>query len=603
MNKKIWIAALIALMITGIALHVNILSDRISLSQHSSAVLLQEGWTFSNSDGILAEELAFRKVAAIKDQTNFIITHQLPRSEGQSLCFVTIGYQVEATVDGIPFYQFGANRRGQERWGVATHLFELPDGDGERTLTLEFHTSNPPNVAVSSFILMDGEVGILKTLLRSNAIKIILPFLYVSIGLFLLVLAALYRLFHRWDFSIVLLALLSMAMGLRILLNISIIAYFAGPIATYWSIQLLNLVIPILILLFLSTDHAIKDRWLLFATSALQGISLIIWIILNALDLSLSILSWNSYLFLLMILVLSIIFIREARAGRWHLKKGLSLFLFFTAVLVNAYLYYQHGVQNTMDISLTMLTFPFLILLSGQTIYASVRREEALALENSTLKREGDLLLKNYNRIEHYIDETRRIWHDIDKHFAVMNHLSNYGEYKELKDYLHRISHTTKSVKNPFMTSNTLVNAIFTDKISEAESYGITCRVALQVPDKLTIAGNDLCSLLINLMDNAIEACLLIPEESQRYIDIKLQLKQDFLYYGIENSCPNDHTENEEQNNPMPSSGRRHLGYGLKIASGIAEKYDGIFEYNQIGSIYTVHAALNNTKASRSPSC
>lgn len=596
MNKKIWIAALIALLFTGIALHVNILSDRISLSQHPSAVLLQEGWTLSNSDGILAEDLAFRKVAAVKDQMNFVITHQLPRSKQHSLCFVTIGYQVEASVDGTSVYQFGTNGKGQERWGVATHLFELPEGGDQRTLSLEFHTSNPSNVAVSSFILMDGEVGILKTLLRSNAIKILLPFLYVSIGLFLLVLAALYRLFHRRDLSIVLLALLSMAMGLRILLNISIIAYFAGPVATYWSIQLLNLLIPILILLFLSTDHTIKDRWLLYATSALQGIFLVIWIILNALDLSFSILSWNSYLFLLMILVLSILFIREARAGRWHLEKGLSLFLFFAAVLGNAYLYYRHGVQNTMDISLTMLTFPFLILLSGQTIYASVRKEETLTLENSTLKREGDLLLKNYSRIEHYIDETRKIWHDIDKHFTVMNRLGDYGEYEELKDYLHRISHTTKSVKNPSMTSNTLVNAIFTDKISEAESYGITCHVALQVPSKLAIAGNDLCSLLINLMDNAIEACLLIPEESQRYMDIKLQLKQDFLYYGIENSCPNDHTENEEQNNPIPSNGRRHLGYGLKIASGIAEKYDGVFEYSQTGSIYMVHVALNHSK-------
>ncbi len=58
---------------------------------------------------------------------------------------------------------------------------------------------------------------------------------------------------------------------------------------------------------------------------------------------------------------------------------------------------------------------------------------------------------------------------------------------------------------------NKLINAILTDKLSEAESKNIQTSFSGNLPERLHIQGNDLCSLLVNMLDNAIEACGKVP--------------------------------------------------------------------------------------------
>lgn len=603
MVRKIWLFALLTLAVTLSMMHFNMIFSSLSLADKPSSQRLATGWVVETDEEILSRDFSFSNAGKIRDQYTWSMTRLLPATQGDTVCFVSIGYQIEASLDNKVIYRFGDNLRGKDVWGVQTHFIPLPDGGENRTLSLQFSTDIPNSVALSDYILMDQEVPLIQALLQSNSIKILLPLTYSSIGIFLLLLTIQRKLIKTLDLPLLIVSLMSIAMGGRILANNAFIAYFTGPIIAYWVINALNMAIPLLILLLLAADPSYRDRRVLLALSALQAVSIAAWVLVNLSSGNAVTIPINGILYFLLSAAVVIILVREARAGRKHLETAVSLGALLGAVLINAHLYFRYGVQNTMDFTTTILTLPILILISGKVIHQTARKEEEMALENSALRREGDLMLKNYIRIEYYIEETRKLWHDIDKHLAVMKRLMDFQEHRELSQYLQKMETEVGRIKEQYLTSNPLVNAIFTDKIQEAEALGIQCQASLEIPEHLRISGSDLCSLLINMMDNALEACRKQPEGMPRFIHIRMKLKNDFLYVKITNSRGEESVQSADLGESKIRSeglegsvslGKAHLGYGLKIIKSVAERYGGFMEYSQTSSSFSVEAALKN---------
>jgi len=144
-----------------------------------------------------------------------------------------------------------------------------------------------------------------------------------------------------------------------------------------------------------------------------------------------------------------------------------------------------------------------------------------------SIDRQSALLYKNYHQTEKYIEETKMIWHDIDKHFGVMSRLAKNGEYDELNHYLEHYEHDMKKTKSTYLCENKLVNAILTDKFSEAQSKGIQTSFTGNLPEKLNIQGNVICSLLVNMLDNAIEACGKVPYGKEKKLELTLGMKNE----------------------------------------------------------------------------
>ncbi len=113
------------------------------------------------------------------------------------------------------------------------------------------------------------------------------------------------------------------------------------------------------------------------------------------------------------------------------------------------------------------------------------------------------------------------------KHFSVISRLAENREYDELTNYLAHAGYDMKKTKSAYQCENRLVNAILTDKLSEAQSKGIEVIFAGNLPEKLHIQGNDICSLLVNMLDNAIlEACGMVPNGKEKKLDITLSMKK-----------------------------------------------------------------------------
>ena len=525
-----------------------------------------------------------------------MLSKKLPATVDQSLCFVTIGYRVEAFVGDQVIYTFGSFLGSKEVWCVKTHLFKIPKGQDGRELRLVFSTNQPEGIAVSKYVLLADAPDIIRALQKSDLINIGFALFYMSIGFFLLISTLVSTIFRKFDLSVLMLALIPLLIGTGIFFNFSIIAFYAGPEAVYWIVSLINLALPVPTLLFVAVDRGLTKSRLLLALAVAQSVFLALWIVCNLLNLDFFLDYWFLVLFAAISVSFIVTFVREFWSGCGRPEIAVSVITILLTSVINAYSYFTTGSHDTMDFSLIILAFPVLVLMTGKVVLSSAQREYRITNENMTLRIEGELLYNNYNKIDKYIEETKRIWHDIDKHFSVISSLAGNQEYEELKRYLQHTGYDLKKTKDTYLCDNKLINAILTDKITEAEGRGINVHFAGNLPAKLNIQGNDLCSLLVNMLDNAIEACDKLPDGKEKKIDISIRLKNDFMYFGVLNSSAGVPVMTGEEFVTSKEDKAKH-GYGIAIMRNITRKYDGAFDIVLAEDSFLVKAALRNAPA------
>ena len=566
------------------------------LQYNSNALRMSTGWTVSDGEKTIYEASDFYKVGYLKKQREVILEKTLPATSGESLCFTTIGYTVEAWLDNEPLYRFGTAPDGYDVWGTKTHVIPIPDSTANRELRLAFSTNHPANIAVSFYVLLDDEIALAHSLLKSSLVELCFATLYISIGAFMLLyslIAVVFRL-RNVNFAFLMLALTALLMGGRILFNIAAVNLHTGSVFAFFSLYLLDLAIPIPALLFAAADKRFQKSRLLLAAAGVQGAALVLFLVLAILDVGDFLLYWRIPLFALCTAAFLITFIREFHAREGRPMLSAAVFVIAVALLTDAQVYFQHGSYYSMDYNLSIFTFPALVLLIGKTLVDSVQKELRLKEETTTLRIEGELLFENYRRLDRHIEDTKKIWHDIDKHFSMMGRMLADGEYEKLKTYFSQMGHDIRQVKSAYLCDNKLVNAILTDKAAEAENKGIEIGFEGNLPENLSIRGNDLCSLLVNMLDNAIEACESIPEGKEKKISVTLKMQRDYVFFNVTNSSSVSPQETEEGFRTTKADDTYH-GYGVAIIQRIAAKYGGVFDTNATENSFTARVALKNS--------
>ena len=96
--------------------------------------------------------------------------------------------------------------------------------------------------------------------------------------------------------------------------------------------------------------------------------------------------------------------------------------------------------------------------------------------------------------------------HDYRNHIQTMKVLAANGDLEGLKEYLDMLDTDLNTVDTVVKTGNAMADAILNSKISLAKSKDITVQVDAHIPVKLKMSELDLCCIIGNLFDNAIEA-------------------------------------------------------------------------------------------------
>ena len=147
---------------------------------------------------------------------------------------------------------------------------------------------------------------------------------------------------------------------------------------------------------------------------------------------------------------------------------------------------------------------------------------------------QSDLMEKHYKEVENMYRQMRGWRHDYHNHIQTMKAYLNMQNLDKLASYLNELDTDLTAVDTVIKTGNIMIDAVLNSKISLARSRNIPVHADADIPVKLRMSELDLCIILGNLFDNAIEASLLLPE-GQRLIRIYMDMKNTQLYISFTN--------------------------------------------------------------------
>jgi len=197
---------------------------------------------------------------------------------------------------------------------------------------------------------------------------------------------------------------------------------------------------------------------------------------------------------------------------------------------------------------------------------------------------QNDLIEKYYEEVQNTYQTMRGWRHDYHNHIQAMLALADHPD--ELKDYLLKLSDDLSKVDTVLKTGNIMIDAILNSKLSLIRSHSVTVSAKASVPDKLTISEIDLCNIIGNMLDNALEACLRQPEESDRFIRVYLGVLKKQLYISVQNSV--DGKPKKERNRYISVKAGDGHGFGLLRMDRLVKKYKGyVHRQNEDGVFAT----------------
>ncbi len=207
--------------------------------------------------------------------------------------------------------------------------------------------------------------------------------------------------------------------------------------------------------------------------------------------------------------------------------------------------------------------------------------------QNAHIKKSNDMyrehmaLQKQY--YEHMLlqyEELRKFRHDVKNHMLALNSMCTSEDNTQIKKYLSQLTNEVSS-KNPVeYTGNRELDAVIAPFVLEAESKNIKVQFKGIVSDDVAIDMFDMCTIISNLLNNAIEACEKI-QEGKRIIELEIVGYNSQIYITVRNSYDVERIINRRQKFITTKEDKLNHGIGLENVRRTVKKYDGDMRISQ----------------------
>lgn len=182
-------------------------------------------------------------------------------------------------------------------------------------------------------------------------------------------------------------------------------------------------------------------------------------------------------------------------------------------------------------------------------------------------------------------EELYKLKHDLNKQICVLKNLYDTNNYEELGRSINNMASSLEHVEKYYTLSNTSVSALLNQKRMEAIRNNIEFDAELMIDD-FVMDDIEICSVLGNILDNAIEANEYVERE-RRFINIKII--QERNGYNIE--CVNSLSVlprcERNQYKTTKEESRGH-GFGINIIRNAVKAYNGVVRFDNTSTTFTV---------------
>ena len=184
---------------------------------------------------------------------------------------------------------------------------------------------------------------------------------------------------------------------------------------------------------------------------------------------------------------------------------------------------------------------------------------------------------------------TMRGWrHDYHNHLQALKAQIQMNQLELANEYLSRLEQDLDDIRQLVESGNVSLDAILNSKLSYAIKQNISVNYKASVPQSLTVSDIDLCVLIGNLVDNAVEACEKLPQE-ERFLRLYIGVFRKQLYISVTNATGE---VIKKLDNEYITAKRGNHGHGLKRIDNTVEKYGGFINRKNEPGVFATEIML-----------
>lgn len=210
-------------------------------------------------------------------------------------------------------------------------------------------------------------------------------------------------------------------------------------------------------------------------------------------------------------------------------------------------------------------------------------------IERKIAAYQNELIATHFAEVENMYSQVRGWAHDYRNHMQVLSAYAEKGNLAAIRQYLRELDGDLAGLTAPIKTGNRMADAILGSKISLARAKRIPVTIDAHVPFALSVSQVDLCAILGNLFDNAIEATLPLPE-NERMIRVYIDTKNTQLYISFTNTAAGRRLEKVD--GLFRSTKGAGRGFGLKRVDAIVKRLGGYVSRNSEDGAFTTEILL-----------
>jgi signal transduction histidine kinase len=192
----------------------------------------------------------------------------------------------------------------------------------------------------------------------------------------------------------------------------------------------------------------------------------------------------------------------------------------------------------------------------------------------------------HYQKMNEMHETLRVMRHDYKYHLDIIRELLNSGDKDETEKYLNDIQVRFSEKQLASYCQNSVLNALISSYCERCEKHDIKFTVDISMPNTITTPNYEMCIVLGNLLENAVEATTKL--NTDRIINLKINTQNEHLAVIVKNSFEEKITEKDD----FPVSSKKNGGLGLRSVQAVAVRYGGDLMTEWEGRTFTAYVLL-----------
>lgn len=287
--------------------------------------------------------------------------------------------------------------------------------------------------------------------------------------------------------------------------------------------------------------------------------------------------------------ILIYLYIRKYLCQVYVNVKNSVLILLISLIGFSGFVFVSNETIKTVDYMTSVLWLIFMCLLLAAMLiiyFSSLQKQEKMKI--GYLESRNQLLIEKYDSMNEMYCDNAKLYHDISNHMNILYHFLDIGNIEGAKKYIKEISKPILKLSKINWTGVDVIDIVINSKLHEMNKLGINWDVNVEFPYNSNLLPSDLCTILSNILDNAIEAAK--TQTDNKNIILTIRRINYFLFIRVVNPC--GYLKDFDFIPTSTKENQRFHGWGLQSVSDIVKKNNGTLECINRNHMFTVSIML-----------